>query len=176
MKQFLVLLLGLLLSSACAAQTAWNTVGADDSTAISGYDVVAFYTAKKALRGDPNISHTYGGAKWIFATEENRKIFESDPEKHLPAWGGHCAWGVSENGLSQKLLSGEFEMINGKLYLFSFGNRSKSSAREDFLFGRWPRDRRIQDGNRYWPELKQKLENGSRVQATLKNYTKSRFE
>lgn len=176
MKRFLLLLLGLLLSSACVAQTSWNTMGSDDSTAISGYDLVAFHTVKKTLRGDPKISHTYAGAKWLFATEENRKLFESDPDKYLPAWGGHCAWGVSENGLSRKLLSGDFEMIDGKLYLFSLGNSRKSSARDDFLYGRWPRDRRIQDGNRYWPELKRKLEDGSLVQATSANYTKSRFE
>ena len=176
MRGFLAFLVGLLLSTASIAQTSWNTMGSDDSTAISGYDVVAFHTDKKTLRGDPKISSPHGGAKWVFATEENKKLFESAPEKYLPVWGGHCAWGVSENALSRKLLSGEFEMIDGKLYLFSFGNSRKSSARDDFLYGRYPRDRRIQDGNSYWPELKRKLDDGSLVQATSSNYTKSRFE
>jgi YHS domain-containing protein len=176
MSRILVLLLGLLLSSASVAQTSWNTMGSDDSTAISGYDVVAFHTVKKTFRGDPSISLTYGGAKWLFASEENKKLFESAPERYLPVWGGHCAWGVSENGLSRKLLSGDFEMIDGKVYLFSIGNSRKSSARDDFLYGRYPRDRRIQDGNRYWPDLKRKLEDGSLLQATSNNYTKSRFE
>ena len=176
MRRFLLALLGLLLSSACVAQTSWNTMGSDDSTAISGYDVIAFYTVKKTLRGDPNISYTYGGAKWVFATEENKKLFEGSPEKYLPVWGGHCAWAVSENLLSRKLLSGDFEFIDGKLYLFSLGNSRKSSARDDFLYGRWPRDQRVRDGDRYWPDLKRRLEDGSIIQATSKNYTKSRFE
>lgn len=176
MSRSLVLLLGLLLSSACLAQTSFNTMGSDDSTAISGYDPVAFHTAKKAVRGDPKLSHSYAGAKWVFVTEENMKLFEGNPEKYLPAWGGHCAWAVSENTLSQKLLSGDFELIDGKLYLFSFGNSRKSSARDDFLYGRWPKDRRIQDGDRYWPDLKRRLEDGSLVQATSQNYKKSQFE
>jgi hypothetical protein len=176
MVRFLVMMIGLLLSSACMAQTAWNTMGFDDSTAISGYDVVAFHTVKKTVRGDPKISHMYADTKWVFATEENKKLFEANPESYLPAWGGHCAWAVSENLLSRKLLSGDFEFIDGKLYLFSFGNSRKSSARDDFLYGRPGRDQRIRYGNGYWPDLKRKLEDGSIVQATSKNYTKSRFE
>jgi hypothetical protein len=75
MTRALGLVLGLLFCSACIAQTSFNTMGSDDSTAISGYDPVAFHTIKKALRGDPKVSHSYGGAKWLFASEENRKIF-----------------------------------------------------------------------------------------------------
>jgi YHS domain-containing protein len=156
--------------------SAFNTMGADDSTAISGYDPVAFHTANKALRGDPKLSHSYGGAKWVFATEENMMLFKSNPEKYLPAWGGHCAWAVSENLLSRKLLSGDFEVIDGKVYLFSFGNDGKSSARDGFLRSRKLVYDRVRDGNRYWPDLKRKLEDGSIVQATSKNYKKSPFE
>jgi hypothetical protein len=104
------------------------------------------------------------------------KLFQANPEKYLPAWGGHCAWGVSENAVSRKLLSGDFEMIDGKLYLFSFGNSRKSSARDDFLYGRYSKDLRIRDGERYWPDLKRRLEDGSLVQATSQNYVRSRFE
>jgi hypothetical protein len=49
MSRILVLLLGLLLSSASVAETSWNTMGSDTSTAISGYDVVAFHTVKKTF-------------------------------------------------------------------------------------------------------------------------------
>lgn len=156
--------------------SAFNTMGADDSTAISGYDPVAFHTVQKALRGDPKLAHSYRGAKWVFATEENRRLFEDNPEKYLPAWGGHCAWAVSENLLSHKLLSGDFAMIEGKVYLFSFGNGRKSGARDDFLYGRRSAYQRIRDGDGYWPELKRKLEDGSIAQATSRNYKKSPFE
>ena len=60
MTRFIALLLGLLLSSVCIAQhTSINVVGYDDGTAISGYDVVAFHTVKKTIRGDPQFAHNY---------------------------------------------------------------------------------------------------------------------
>ena len=121
MNRLIALFLGLLVSSTCAAQTSFNTVGADDGTAISGYDVGAFHTVGEARRGNPQFSHMHGGAKWIFENEENRTTFQSNPDKYLPAWGGQCAWAVFEGGVSKKLLSGDFAMIDDTLYLFSFG-------------------------------------------------------
>ena len=170
------LLLGLILCSSCIGETSFNTMGSDDSTAISGYDLVAFHTMKKALRGDPMLAHNFGGARWIFANEENMKLFAANPETYLPAWGGHCAWAVPRNSLSRKLLSGDFQVISGKLFLFSFGNSRRSSARDDFLYGKYPVEMSIRDGNSHWPGLKQKLEEGSLAQATSKNYTRSPFE
>lgn len=164
------------MRSATKQPTAVNTMGSDDSTAISGYDPVAFHTVNKALRGDPKFSHSYSGARWVFASEENRGLFENNPEKYLPAWGGHCAWAISENLLSRKLLSGDFEMIGGKVYLFSFGNMRKSDARDGFMSGAPGYKYRVRDGDRYWPEIKRKLEAGSIVQATSKNYKRSPFE
>jgi YHS domain-containing protein len=151
-------------------------MGSDDSTAISGFDPVAFHVEKKALRGDPKLSHNYSGAKWVFASEENLKLFQAAPEKFAPVWGGHCAWAISENLVSRKLLSGDFEILDGKLYLFSFGNSRRSSARDDFLYGRYSRDMRIRDGERYWPDIKRRLEDGSLAQATSQNYRRSPFE
>ena len=176
MIQVLVVAVGLLLSSMCLAQTSFNTMGSDDSTAISGFDPVAFHTVKKALRGDLKISHSYGGAKWIFASEENRKLFEASPEKYTPAWGGHCAWAVPRNSLSRKLLSGDFEVIEGKLYLFSFGNSRKSAARDDFLYGRYSPSMSIRDGNGHWADLRRRLEDGSLVQESSSDYTRSPYE
>ena len=158
------------------AQTASNTTGSGDSTAINGYDVVAFHTQRKALHGDAKISVGYGGAKWLFSSEENKALFESAPEKYLPAWGGQCAWAVSHGGLSRKLLSGDFEVIQGQLYLFSYGNNRKSGARDHFVYGRHPVNILVRDGNRHWPELKRKLEEGSMAQPDLGNYSKSPFE
>lgn len=170
------MVLGLLLVSTSLAQTSVNTMGSDDSTAISGYDTVAFHTHKKPLRGDPKWSYVYAGAKWLFATEENLRLFEANPERYAPAWGGHCAWAVPRNSLSRKRLSGDFAIIDGRLYLFSFGNNQRSGARDDFLYGRYPASMSIRDGDRLWPELHQRLLDGSLSQATSSDYTRSRFE
>lgn len=176
MKRLVTLLFLFSLSTQSFAETFINTTGSDDKTAISGFDTVAFFTEKKAIPGKPGFEFSYLGAKWLFSNQENLNLFQNNPEKYMPEWGGQCAWGVSENGLSKKKISGSFEMINGKLYLFSFGNKSENSAREDFLYGRWPASRRIPDGDKNWPELKKKLEEGILVQPNSSNYTKTRFE
>jgi hypothetical protein len=83
---------------------------------------------------------------------------------------------VSENCVSGKKLSGDFDLIDGKLYLYSYGGNSKNGAKNGFWQnGGGPR-RRIPDGVVNWIPLKQKLENGSIVQPDSKKYKKSAFE
>ena len=176
MKKLVLPLIALLVSAACLAAPSINTVGSDDSTAISGYDVVSFFKGKTGVVGEPKYAAEYGGASWRFATEENLKEFQADPDKFVPAWGGHCAWAVSEKTISAKKLSGDFEIINGKLYLFSFGNQSKSGAKDDFLYGKWGKNRRLADGEKAWPDLKSQLEVGTLPQADSKKYRKTSFE
>jgi hypothetical protein len=118
----------------------------------------------------------HGGAKWIFESKDNLTSFQGSPDKYLPVWGGQCAWAVSEGGLSRKLLSGDFAMIDDRLYLFSFGRSRKDSARDDFLEGRTPTGLRVRNGKYHWPDLKQSLEDGSRVQPGSANYQRSPFE
>ena len=176
MKRMLGVIVSTFFVMSAYASTSFNTVGSDDATAIAGFDVVAFFTAKKALRGDPKYSVEYGGAKWIFSSEENLTAFKAKPESYLPAWGGHCAWAVSEKTISTKKLSGDFEILSGKLYLFSFGRNAKSDAKDDFLYGRYSRNSRLRDGEQAWPGIKANLESGSLTQPDSASYTKSQFE
>jgi len=75
--------------------------------ANSGYDVVAYYDLKQApvgqsqpeaLPGKADITAEYNGAKWAFATEENRDKFLANPQKYAPQYDGHCAYGISQGG------------------------------------------------------------------------------
>ena len=75
--------------------------------AASGYDVVAFRSLDQsavgskqpeAVPGNSGITAEYNGAKWAFASEENRDQFLADPEKYAPAYDGHCAYGVAQGG------------------------------------------------------------------------------
>ena len=176
MRNLALLFASLLLSACALAQTFVNTVGSDDGVAISSFDPVAFFTQKKAIVGKPEFSHAYLGAKWLFSSEENLKAFQATPEKYLPEWGGQCATCVSENCISTKKLSGDFEIVDAKLYLFAHGNQSKSQAKDAFVYGRTSKAMRIRDGDKYWSDLKRKLEDGSAVQPNATNYRRSRFE
>lgn len=61
--------------------------------ALQGYDPVAYFTLGAATMGNPNISREWSGATWLFSTAEHRDLFDADPNKFAPAFGGHCAVG-----------------------------------------------------------------------------------
>jgi hypothetical protein len=91
-------------------------VSGPGKAAVSGYDPVAFFTDSKPTIGSPLISATYQGAVYYFATEDHRKLFEQDPARYAPQYGGFCAYGVGQNALVPVDIS-TWQVRNGKLYL-----------------------------------------------------------
>ncbi|HEX9785529.1 MAG TPA: YHS domain-containing (seleno)protein [Opitutaceae bacterium] len=66
--------------------------------AVDGYDVVAYFTEGKPVKGTKEFMVEHNGAVYRFASDEHRALFEKDPGKYLPAYGGFCAWAVAEGG------------------------------------------------------------------------------
>src|SRR5690349_11467786 len=60
-----------------------------------GYDPVAFFTEGKAVRGDPQWKSTYGGATYYFQSSADRDLFEKEPAKYAPQYGGYCAMAMA---------------------------------------------------------------------------------
>ena len=155
MKRFIAvffLLLGLNPMHSFAG-TAINTIGSTDGVAIKGYDTIAFFTQKKAVQGSPEFTYEWGGAKWLFVNDENLQKFKQNPEQWAPQYGGHCALGMAEGYISKKPTSGDFEVVDGKLYLFPAGN-SMGSA-----YSAWRRYAKfnIVAGDKNWPGFKEEL-------------------
>ncbi len=84
--------------------------------ALQGYDPVAYFTANAAVKGDPAITTTFGGATYRFASTENRQAFEGEPTKYAPQFGGFCAYAVSR-GKTAKIDPTAFEIVDGRLLL-----------------------------------------------------------
>lgn len=84
--------------------------------ALQGYDPVAYFTANTAVKGDPAITTTFGGATYRFASTENRQTFETEPVKYAPQFGGFCAYAVSK-GKTAKIDPTAFEIVDGRLLL-----------------------------------------------------------
>ncbi len=57
--------------------------------AIKGYDPVAYFTEGEPVKGKSEFSHSWNEAKWYFASETNRDLFASDPERYAPQYGGY---------------------------------------------------------------------------------------
>lgn len=84
--------------------------------AINGYDPVAYFTEKKAVKGNENLTFGYNDATWYFSSEENLDLFKSDPAQYSPQFGGYCAFAVRK-GFSGDSDPEAFDIIEDKLYL-----------------------------------------------------------
>lgn len=73
-----------------------------DSTglALQGYDPVAYRTLGAPTRGDAQFEAVYDGARYLFASMDNRVTFENDPARYAPAFGGYCGYAASINKIS----------------------------------------------------------------------------
>lgn len=106
-----------LAAQAQDAQHPVNTLGAPaDNVAIRGYDPVAYFREGKPHLGSPEFATQHDGATWWFASAEDKALFEADPEKYMPAFGGFCAYGTSR-GYLVKIEPEAWSIVDGRLYL-----------------------------------------------------------
>ena len=110
---FIVALWGLV--QAAHSQTA--LINQKEGIGIQGYDPVAYFTDKKAIKGEEDITETFQGVTYFFKNEENKALFQQRPEKFLPQYGGWCAYAMAE-GEKVRIDPETFKVVDGKLYLF----------------------------------------------------------
>lgn len=93
-----------------------NTLGSAEGLAIRGYDPVAYFRDDGPRLGKPEFSLRHGGATWHFTSAEHKALFEADPARYLPAYGGFCAYGTSR-GYLVKIEPEAWSIVDGRLYL-----------------------------------------------------------
>jgi hypothetical protein len=91
-----------------------------DSThvAIQGYDVVAYFTEGKAVKGSSSHEVPFDDAKWQFANASHKEMFAADPDRYLPQYDAMCASGMSL-GVSAPANPENWVIVDGKLYMLS---------------------------------------------------------
>lgn len=87
-----------------------------DGNAIAGFDPVAYFTDGEPVKGSESFTCMWNGAKWHFASESNRLMFEEMPEQYAPQYGGYCAYAVSQ-GYTAKVDPKCWKIVDEKLYL-----------------------------------------------------------
>lgn len=111
----------------CSAMNAQNPSGAlkpvnavaegDARLMLKGADVVAYFTQSRYVQGSPQFASTYEGVTFRFASAEHKALFDAQPAKYLPQFGGYCA-----NGIAYAIPWGgdadTWRIIDGKLYIF----------------------------------------------------------
>ena len=89
-----------------------------NALAVEGYDLVSYFSNEKPKVGNKTIFYTFQGATYLFANEENKKLFIETPEKYLPQYGGWCAYAMGKNGEKIAVNPKAYIISNNKLYLF----------------------------------------------------------
>jgi hypothetical protein len=69
--------------------------------AIHGFDPVAYHVDGKAKPGTLAFEVEWGGLRWTFTGDANRRAFLDAPEVYLPAFAGHDALSASHGFLAQ---------------------------------------------------------------------------
>jgi YHS domain-containing protein len=85
---------------------------------LKGYDAVAYFKQKRAVKGDPKYSSSYGGATYYFASADDKATFDKTPAKYAPQYGGYCAHSMMKRKLSD-IDPNVFFVYKGKLYVCS---------------------------------------------------------
>lgn len=86
--------------------------------AIGGYDPVAFFEHGAAEPGRRGHAVMWKGVVWRFASARNQARFEANPRAYAPAFGGYCAFAMSQGMLADgnpKL----WAIVDGELFLLN---------------------------------------------------------
>lgn len=110
------IVLTFLFTASLFAKDPVKPVYQDDGVAVKGYDVVAYFTAGQPTKGSPAYSHQWMGATWRFANAKHLELFQADPVKYAPQYGGYCAYAVSK-GHTASINPKNWKIVDGRLYL-----------------------------------------------------------
>jgi len=94
--------------------------------ALDGVDVVEYFSLPEnspAVYGSTKYTVRYKGFQFLFSSEANMQLFESNSSKYTPRWGGFCSYGIAREDWSKNLLGPPtdtdiWEIINGSLHFF----------------------------------------------------------
>ena len=84
--------------------------------ALRGYDPVSYFTDGAPTPGEIDITAEHQGAIYRFASAEHKAMFEADPAKYAPQYGGYCAFGLAQ-GYKFDGDPQVWKIVDDKLYL-----------------------------------------------------------
>ncbi|MEM7552598.1 MAG: YHS domain-containing (seleno)protein [Cyanobacteria bacterium P01_A01_bin.84] len=153
MKQICSLILFLLFGAQSQKLSAQNPVGNDpetfvnvdsDGVILKGYDAVAFFIESKPVKGKKSISSTYKEAIYNFSTQENKKLFDENPERYKVHFGGWCAYAVSLGRIAPITIE-TWSIVDGSLVI-QHNQRAVKGWEKDPLGN-------LKKANLYWPKV-----------------------
>jgi len=105
------------LAGASAARAQPNPAGAA-RLGLKGYDPVAYFTLGAATPGSADHELVWDGVRYRFATARHRDLFQADPDRYAPQFGGQCAMNMANGNLRESDPT-IWTISNGRLYVFA---------------------------------------------------------
>lgn len=111
---------------------------------LAGHDAVAYFTQGKPVEGSAEFTAVYNDAIYRFSSAKNRDIFNAQPSRYAPQYGGFCAYGLTF-GKKFEIDGKAFEIVDGKLYV----NKNLD------VYKAWKKDvaTHISQANAKWPAV-----------------------
>jgi YHS domain-containing protein len=116
----------LMLVAALPAQAQGNS---QPAVALQGMDVVSYFQPGGPVQGQLALAQDFDGARYLFASAENRAAFMADPDRYLPQFGGLCTTGLSVGIIGQGRPD-LWRVVDGRLFLFSAIGHERAMGRE----------------------------------------------
>ena len=103
------------------------------SIAMDGYDLIIYFTEKRANKGDVRFNYKYKDTNWFFTNDRNKRIFSSKPNKYTPQFGGYCTYTMSKGYTYPPDMKVWHIDKKGKLYFFKDAE-SKRAALDNWEY------------------------------------------
>jgi len=133
------------LSAVVSAKELRNLDG--NGVAIQGYDPVAFFLDGRPIKGDPQFQSQYRGAKYYFSNGAHKAVFDKEPAKYEPQFGGYCAYGASRGNKAPVKIEA-WQIVDGRL-LMQYDLDIKSKFNQD-------QQQNLRKADQNWPGLVEK--------------------
>ena len=127
-----------------------------DGVAIRGFDPVGYFRQGRPVKGEPAFASEHVGFTFWHETDETRSVFESDPKKYAPQFGGYCAFAMSEGAIATTqpdawtvsdvaTVPSTFE-VHGELLYLNYSQQVREKWLPDI-------ERNVQLADRHWPGI-----------------------
>jgi hypothetical protein len=156
-----------MLLGGCTAMTAQNPPGSwrpvnavavdgESRLMLGGHDVVAYWTLGRHAMGSAQFQSTHENVTFRFMSAQHKALFDAEPQKYLPQFGGYCTNGIVY-GIPWGGDADSWRIDNGRLFIFG-GAGSKAAFELDLagntaLADRYWRDE-VAGSHSFWQRAK----------------------
>lgn len=107
----------MLLLAGCGTPYATVRDGASRPVMLLGHDPVAYFLLGQPKRGTPEHQVSLPDRTYYFASERHRRLFEAEPSRYEPQYGGFCASGAAF-GVMLGSDPTAWQIHDGRLFIF----------------------------------------------------------